>query len=106
MGGDRRVYSSSLYEDREIGIDGQVFKLHKINKATLDAVERNAKDPKKTAYDQLAVLVDAPLEFLEATDIRLVQQIFADLVAEYKLDLGTTGEEKKEPGPGGTSSPE
>lgn len=79
MSGERRVYSSSLYEDREIEIDGNTFKLHKINKATLSKIDQNAKDPTKTAYDQLAVLVVAPVEFLESVDIRLIQKIFDDL---------------------------
>jgi hypothetical protein len=106
MSRERRVYSSSLYEDREIEIDGRTFKLNKINKATLNGLERNRLDPEKTAYDQLAVFIDAPVDFLESVDIRLVQQIFDDLVKEYKLDLGVTKEEKKEPGPGETSSPQ
>jgi len=106
MSAERRVYLSSLYEDREIEIDGKVFRLRKINKATLTKIDQNAHDPAKTAYDQMALLVDAPVDFLESVDIRLIQQIFSDLVQEYKLDLGTSKEEKKEPGPGGTSSPQ
>ena len=106
MSGEHRIYSSSLYEDREIEIDGSTFKLKKINKATLSNLEKNRLDDTKTAFDQLAVFVDAPVEFLESLDIRIVQQIFDDLVKDYKLDLGMTKEEKKEPGPGGTSSPQ
>lgn len=104
MSAERRVYLSSLYEDRQIEIDGKIFNLLKINRAALAELELNTKSPEKTAYDQLAILVDAPVEFLESVDIRLVQQIFSDLLEDYKLDLGVTKEEKKGPGPGATSS--
>jgi|WetSurSiteA1Bulk_404760.scaffolds.fasta_scaffold00047_46 hypothetical protein len=97
---DKVVFSSSLFPQYDIEIDGQSFKLKAVNRAVFDLladIQRmaNAQDANAMGkiYDQLALIIEAPKEFLDSLDYRLVRQIMS-FINDKVIAREHSGEEK------------
>jgi hypothetical protein len=97
---EKIVFDASLYPKYEVEILGQIFQIRAVNRAVFEilsemARKANAGDPSAIAglYDQVGLVVDAPKEFLDALDFRLIRDVVKFI--NEKLVRGAVEEEQK-----------
>jgi hypothetical protein len=108
---EKIVFDASLYPQYEVEILGQTFKIRAVNRAVFEilsdmARKANAGDPSAIAglYDQVGVVIDAPKEFLDGLDFRLIRDVVKFI--NDKLIRGAVEEEQKNgSGSGGAQQP-
>lgn len=107
---EKIVFSSSLFPQYEFEIDGKSFKLKALNRAVFDLLAdiqkmANAQDINAMAkiYDQLALIIDAPKEFIDSLDYRMVRDIMT-FVNEKIIAREVGAEEKNASGLGEAAS--
>lgn len=107
-------FKVTLYTPVEVELEGQKFRLRKLNRAMFKklaefaALERAAKDPfeaVEVAYEELKAFVDAPADVLDDLDDRQVSElknIIDEVVFKRKKSPETAEEtaEKNGPRPG------
>lgn len=104
--GEKVSFSSSLYPQYEVEIDGQTFRLKPVNRAVFEVLSGITKkalagdiDAVPGLYDQVALLVDAPKEFIDALDYRVIRQV-VNFVNTKIIQAEESEEQKNASGPG------
>jgi hypothetical protein len=104
--GEPIKFSSSLFPQYDIDIDGQIFHLKAIHRGvfeTLADITRKALAGDIGAvpglYDQVALMIDAPKEYIDGLDYRLIRQIIK-FVNEKIIQVEESEETKNGSGPG------
>jgi len=103
---EKRTFSSSLYPSFEVEVDGQVFKIMAVNRAVFDtmadlAAMVEAGDPKAVGkvYDQVALVLDAPIEFINKLDYRIIRDLMKFINDEViRPDIQREQKNESEPG--------
>jgi hypothetical protein len=97
---EKIIFSASLYPQYEVEILGQTFAIRAVNRVVFEilsdmAKKANAGDPSAIAglYDQVAQVIDAPLEFINGLDFRLIRDVVKFI--NDKLIRGAIEEEQK-----------
>jgi len=117
MSGERKVFSSSLYPEVEVEIDGLVFKVKSVNRPIFELTESilslSEKESVKAVaivYDQIAMVLIPPepgvgetafdvKKFVDSRDFRLIRDVMRYI--NERVILGAVEEERKkgsEPG--------
>jgi len=122
MSPERKVFSSSLYPEVEVEIDGVVFKVQSVNRPIFDLTESMLHIPDKESvkaigivYDQIAMVLVPPepapgetaidvKKFIDSRDFRMIRDVMR-YVNEHVILAGIEGEQKKGSEPGATPSP-
>lgn len=108
---ERVVFTSSLYPQYEVEVDGKVFHLKPICREVFDALADMTKkamagniEAVGGLYDQMGMVLDAPQAFINKLDYRVVRQ-FIRFVNDKLIQAEVTEEQKNGPKPGETVLP-
>lgn len=109
---ERIVFQSSLYPQFEIEIDGQVFAVRAVDRAAFDLLrdmmkQAEAGDPDAIGkmYDQVTYILQAPKEFIDKLDYRVVRAVMKTIDQKI-IRAELEEEEKKESKPGEKPTPQ
>jgi len=105
-----RKFSASLFSQIQIEIDDKPYNLKPINRVALEKLAELTERARtndltyiSAFYDEVALIVDAPKEFIDALPVQTILEL-VNYISEILVKKAESAEVKNAPTPGGSDS--